>query len=59
MTKKQIVNTIGWTVIVFAILASYRYYIGVDNWVEETLNWVIPAAVGISVFHFLFLLFLF
>jgi len=46
MTKKQIVNTIGWTVIVFAILASYRYYIGVDNWVEETLNWVIPAAVG-------------
>ena len=35
-----------WTVIVFAILASYRYYIGVDNWVEETLNWVIPAAVG-------------
>lgn len=46
MTKKQIVNTIGWTVIVFALLASYRYYIGVDNWVEETLNWVIPAAVG-------------
>lgn len=31
MTKKQIVNTIGWTVIVFDILASYRYYIGVDN----------------------------
>ena len=30
----------------YGFLASYRYYIGVDNWVEETLNWVIPAAVG-------------
>ena len=46
MTKKQIVNTIGWTVILFVLLATYRYFTGVDNWLEETLNWVIPSTVG-------------
>ena len=46
MTKRQIVNTIGWTVILFVLLAVGKYLAGIDCWLEETLNWVIPAAVG-------------
>ena len=43
---KQILTTLGWTVIVFVLLAGGEYFTGVDGWLMETLNWVIPSAVG-------------
>ena len=44
---KQVVKTIVWTVIVFLILAAYKGIVaGSDNWLEETLYWVIPSAIG-------------
>ena len=43
---KQILTTLGWTVILFVILAALKYFTGVDGWLMETLNWVIPSAVG-------------
>ncbi len=43
---KQILTTLGWTVILFVILAALKYFKGVDGWLMETLNWVIPSAVG-------------
>lgn len=43
---KQILRTLEWTVIVFVLLAGVKYFTGVDGWLMETLNWVIPSAVG-------------
>ena len=43
---EQILTTLGWTVILFVILAALKYFTGVDGWLMETLNWVIPSAVG-------------
>ena len=43
---KQIVSTLVWTVILFILLGALKYFTGVDGWLEETLNWVIPSAVG-------------
>lgn len=44
--SKQIKTTIKWTVIFFVILAIWKYLAGVDNWLEETLNWAIPIGAG-------------
>lgn len=43
---KQILTTLGWTVIFFVLLAGMKYSTGVDGWLMETLNWIIPSAVG-------------
>lgn len=43
---KQILTTLGWTVIFFVLLPGMKYSTGVDGWLMETLNWVIPSAVG-------------
>ena len=43
---RQIVTTIGWATILFVLLAVIKYFTGVDGWLMETLNWVIPSAVG-------------
>ena len=41
-----ILSSICWTVILFVILAAIKYFMGVNGWLMETLNWVIPSAVG-------------
>ena len=43
---KQILTTLRWTVILFVLLAALKYFTGVDGWLMETLDWVIPSAVG-------------
>lgn len=43
---KQILATLVWTIISFVLLAAIKYFIGVDGWLMETLNWVVPSAVG-------------
>ncbi len=43
---KCILNTIGWTVILFVLLAALKYFTGVEDWLMKTLEWVIPSAVG-------------
>ena len=46
--SKQILKTLELAVIVFVILAAWNYFTRVDSWLVETLNWVIPLAVGYS-----------
>ena len=43
---KAILNTIGFTVIVFVPLAAIKYFTGVEDWLMKTLEWVIPSASG-------------
>lgn len=43
---EQILTTLGWTVILFILLGALKYFTGVDCWLVETLNLVIPSAVG-------------
>ncbi len=43
---KQILATIVWAVITFIILAAVKYFTKVDSWLMNTLNWVVPSAVG-------------
>lgn len=43
---EQISTTLVWAVILFVLLAALKYFTGVDGWLMETLNWVIPSAVG-------------
>ena len=43
---KQIVNTIGWTVILFVLLAAVNYFFYADCWLARTLGFVLPASVG-------------
>ena len=43
---KQTLTTLSWATILFILLAAVKYFEGVDDWLMETLNWVIPSAVG-------------
>ena len=43
---KRILNTVGWTAVALVVVAAFKYFLGVNNWIEETLNWVIPAGSG-------------
>ena len=43
---KQILTTLGWTVILFIVHGAVTYFTNVDGWFVATLNWVIPSAVG-------------
>ena len=42
MVKK----TIFWSIGLFIILGTVNYLRVNNNWLEETLTWVIPATVG-------------
>lgn len=43
---KRIFNTLGWTIVLFVICSLFNYFKGVESWLMDTLNWVIPAGVG-------------
>lgn len=43
---KQILTSLGWTAILFVLMALIKYFTGVDNWLVDTLDWVIPSGVG-------------
>ncbi len=44
--SKRILSTICWTVILFLFLAVTRFCVDSENWLKETIDWVIPAAIG-------------
>lgn len=43
---KQILITLAIVVALFLVLAFPRYLSGSDNWLVDTLNWVIPVGLG-------------
>ena len=43
---KCILYTVVFTVTLFVIFAAQRYFTGDEDWLIETLEWVIPSAVG-------------
>ena len=44
--RKAILTTICWAAIFFVILALANYLKGAEDWLIETLAWVIPGFVG-------------
>lgn len=46
MMGKQILTTLVWTIIFFVLVATLNYLTGVNDWLMEALDGVIPAATG-------------
>ena len=43
---KCILNTIGFAVIMFVLFAASKYFTGVEDWLMETIDLVIPVATA-------------
>lgn len=43
---KAFINTLVWAAIVFVLMALINYFMGIESWFMNTLNWVFPSALG-------------
>lgn len=44
--KRQISNTLGWTFILFILMAAIKYFQGGEDWLVQTIMWVVPSGMG-------------
>ena len=44
--SKQIVKTILWAFFLFLLLGLIKYFLGIENWMGETFDWVMPSVIG-------------
>ena len=46
MKKQHIVNTILQTGTLFILMCAIEYFSGVEDWLMQTLLWVVPSGMG-------------
>ena len=44
--SKRILTTIAWVVCYFIFFAAIEYYSGADDWLKETIHFVLPSLTG-------------
>ncbi|MBO5180250.1 MAG: hypothetical protein J6B87_07905 [Clostridia bacterium] len=44
--KRQIVNSLLWTVVFFVVLAAIKYFTGTEDWLMQTILWTVLSGMG-------------